>query len=303
MKEINPIKKLKALDLSKYAVDEINSIFKEFGKLGVVVMTLHKDKSIIRARSNEPNETFKAVSELSYKPAEFNRTFQRASTPNTTMFYGCVVPENVAGGEIDTARITAIFEASKLYREQIENGEEKITFSRWVVTKDIPLIAIVYHNDFINSSSHTNELHKAYLAFLEDNPIDIIANSNTVTEYLAGEFAKKETSHDYDYLISALFTEVALRKGFAGVYYPSVRAEGKGFNVAIHPDFVNDNMKVIVAGQCTLYKKAKHMILDNDTISDLTEGQTEFLMESITDPQLHSGRENCNRILNGEIEV
>lgn len=81
---------------------------KEFGKFGVVVMTLHEGKSIIRARPNEPNETFKTVSELSYKPAKFNTTFQRASTPNTTMFYGCVVPENIAEGELDNARVTSI---------------------------------------------------------------------------------------------------------------------------------------------------------------------------------------------------
>jgi len=300
--ETNPISKLKNLNLSKYPVDEINSIMKEFGKFGVVVMTLHEGKSIIRARPNEQNETFRTVAELSYKPAKFNTTFQRASTPNTTMFYGCVVPENIAEGELDNARVTSIFEASKLYRQDIESGEEKVTFSRWTVTKDIPLVAIVYHKDFINNSSHTNELHTAYQAFLKDNPNDI-ANSNAVTEYLASEFAKKETPHDYDYLISALFTEVVLSQGFAGVYYPSVRAEGKGFNVAIHPDFVNGNMKAIVSGECSLYKKAKHIVLDNDTITEIAEGATEFIMQPITDPRFHSGRDVCNKILNGEIIV
>ncbi|HNO55873.1 MAG TPA: hypothetical protein PKI85_12270, partial [Chitinophagaceae bacterium] len=68
----NPIQKLKELTLSKYPVDEINKIMKEFGKFGVVLMTLHEGKSIIRARPNEGNETFKTVSEISYKPAKFN---------------------------------------------------------------------------------------------------------------------------------------------------------------------------------------------------------------------------------------
>jgi len=266
--ETNPINKLKKLKLSEYPIDEINEIMKEFGKFGIVVTTLHKGKTIIRARPNEPNETFKTVSELSYKPAKLNTTFQRASTPNTTMFYGCVVPENIEKEEFDNARITATLEASKLYRQEIENGEEKITYSRWTVTKDIPLVAIVYHKDFINNSSHTNELHTAYQTFLDKNPNDII-NSNIVTEYLASEFAKKETPHDYDYLISAIFTELVISKGFAGVYYPSVRAEGKGFNVAIHPDFVNNNMKAIVSGECYLDKIGKDVILDNYTIIEL----------------------------------
>lgn len=295
--ETHPISKLKKLKLSEYPIDEINEIIKEFGKFGIVITTLHKGKTIIRARPNEPNETFKTISEISYKPAKFNTTFQRASTPNTTMFYGCVVPENIEKGEFDNARVTATLEASKLYRQEIENGEEKITFSRWTVTKDIPLVAIVYHKDFINNSSHTNELHTAYQVFLKNNPKDT-ANSITVTEYLASEFAKKETPHDYDYLISALFTELVISQGFAGVYYPSVRAEGKGFNVAIHPEFVNNNMKAIVSGECSLYKNGKDVVLDNDTIIEISEGKTEFIMQPITDSKIHYGREVCIKTLN-----
>lgn len=300
--EKNPIDKLKKLNLSKYPINAINEIMKEFGKFAVVVTTLHKGKTIIRARPNKPNGTFKTVSEISYKPAKFNTTFQRASTPNTTMFYGCVVPENIAEGELDNARVTSIFEASKLYRQEIESGEEKITFSRWTVTKDIPLIAIVYHKDFINNSLHTNELHTAYQVFLENNPKET-AKSNSVTEYLASEFAKKETPHDYDYLISALFTELVINQGFVGVYYPSVRAEGKGFNVAIHPEFVNNNMKAIVSGECTLYKNGKDVVLDNDTIIEISEGKTEFIMQPITDSKIHYGREICIKTLNEKTKV
>lgn len=295
--EKSPIDKLKKLNLSKYPINEINEIMKEFGKFAVVVTTLHKGKTIIRARPNESNETFKTVSEISYKPAKLNTDFQRASTPNTTMFYGCVVPDNIENEEFNNARVTATLEASKLYRQEIESGEEKITFSRWTVTKDIPLIAIVYHKDFINNSSHTNELHTAYQVFLENNPKET-AKSNSVTEYLASEFAKKETPHDYDYLISALFTELVISQGFAGVYYPSVRAEGKGFNVAIHPEFVNNNMKAIVSGECTLYKNGKDVVLDNDTIIEISEGKTEFIMQPITDSKIHYGREICIKTLN-----
>jgi hypothetical protein len=39
------------------------------------------------------------------------------------MLYGYVIPENKAEGELDNARVILIFEASKLYRQEIENGE------------------------------------------------------------------------------------------------------------------------------------------------------------------------------------
>lgn len=300
---VETIDKLKDLNLSEYPVDEIKKLLSDFGRVGVIVMTLHKGKTIMRARPNEPNETFKIISELSFKPSKFNKTYQRASTPLTTMFYGCVVPENIEKGELDNARVTAVFEASKLYRKGIENGEEKITFSRWTVTNDIPLIAIVYNQDFVKSSSHTNELYLAYQSFLQQNNPSDVLKSNAITEFLASEFAKSETPNDFDYLISALYTELVVQKGFAGVYYPSVRAEGKGFNVAIHPDFVERCMTPIVAGECALYKKGKHIVLDNDTITEIDLGQTEITFEPITDPTRHSGREICYKILNNEIEI
>jgi len=300
---IETINRLKALRLSEYPVDEIKQLLSDFGRVGVIVMTLHEGKTIIRARPNESNEIFKTISDLSYKPSEYNKTFQRASTPLTTMFYGCVVPEKIEEGELDNARVTAVFEASKLYRKGIDEGEEKITFSRWTVTNDIPLIALVYHKDFINGSSHTNELFTAYQSFLKsNNPLDI-KKSNAITEYLASEFAKTETSNDFDYLISALYSELVVQKGFAGVYYPSVRTEGKGFNVAIHPHFVENCMIPIVAGECSLYKKDKHIVLDNDTITEIGLGQKEIKFEPIIDPTRHSGREICYKVLNGEIQL
>ena len=300
---VETIDKLRALKLSEYPVREIKKLLSDFGRVGVIVMTLHKGKTIMRARPNEPNETFKTISELSFKPSEFNKTYQRASTPLTTMFYGCVVPENIEKGELDNARVTAVFEASKLYRKGIENGEEKITFSRWTVINDIPLIAIVYNQDFVKLSSHTNELYMAYQSFLQQNNPSDVLKSNAITEFLASEFAKSETPNDFDYLISALYSELVVQKGFAGVYYPSVRAEGKGFNVAIHPDYVESCMIPIVAGECSLYKKDKHIVLDNDTITEIDSSQTEIRFEPITDPTRHSGREICYKVLNNEVEI
>lgn len=97
------IDKLKSSKLSEYPVDEIKKLLSDFDTAGVIVMTLHKGKTIIRARPNEPDETFKTISEFSFKPSVFNKTYQRASTPLTTMFYGCVVPENIEKGELDNA--------------------------------------------------------------------------------------------------------------------------------------------------------------------------------------------------------
>lgn len=296
----NHVSNLKELTLSSYPVKEIKSLLEKFGVIGIIKIQLNEGKSIIRARPNE-NEPFNKISELSYKPAKYNTRYQRASTPNTTMFYGCIVPYIIVNGEPDNEKVTAIYEVSKLLRQGIIEGEEKITFSHWKVTKSIPLVAIVYHRDFSNKSSHTRELYYAYQEYLRNNP-NYRDNSKIVTEFIASEFAKNNITDDYDYLITALFTEMVLSMGLAGVYYPSVSVNGKGFNVAIDPHFVENNMEPVFAGECTLYKKGNCIVLDNDTICELNAEIKDFTFRPI-ESWLHQGREECYKILNKERSI
>lgn len=300
---LKTINKLESLKLSEYPVDEIKKSLSEFGIVGFVALTLHKGKTIVRARPNDLDETFKTISELSYKPSRFNDNYQRASTPFMTMFYGCVVPENIENCEIESARVTAVLEASKLYRRGIKSGEEKITFSLWTVIKDIPLIAIVYNQDFVKTSPQANELYLAYQSFLKQNNAYDILKNNSITEFLAFEFGKSETPNDFDYIISALFCELVVQKGFAGVYYPSVRAEGKGFNVAIHPDFVDSCMNPIVAVECFLYKSGNQSLLDNKSLAVIGQRQTEIKFVPIIDPTRHGKLEFYYKILDCSREI
>ena len=52
---------------------------------------------------------------------------------------------------------------------------------------------------------------------------------------MANEFAKENINEDYDYMISAVFSEMATKNRVDGIIYPSVRVGGKGFNIAITP--------------------------------------------------------------------
>jgi hypothetical protein len=89
---LDTIKALQSLNLATYPKHEIIRLIRKFGQFGIIQMTLHPGKSIIRARPMNPNEHFRTRAELSYKPALANKTYQRASTPDQTMFYGAVIP-------------------------------------------------------------------------------------------------------------------------------------------------------------------------------------------------------------------
>lgn len=228
------INRLEALDLSQYPYFEIRELIRELGKVGFVIFTLHPGKTITRARCDG---NLKTVSDLSYKPQQYNKQCQRASTPMRTMFYGCIVPEEQ--NIIDTRFISAC-ESSSLIREGMEtSGEQTITFGKWEVIEDIHLLVVI-HKDYFHDADNSllGELKIAYEDFLMKYP-DAAKDIDISAKYFAKEFSKKnEDGFDYNYLISAIFTEVVTTDhAFDGVMYPSVQTGGQlGFNVAITPD-------------------------------------------------------------------
>lgn len=246
------INRLEALDLSQYPYFEIRELIREFGKVGFIIFTLHPGKTITRARCDG---NLKTVSDLSYKPQQYNKQCQRASTPMRTMFYGCIVPEEQ--NIIDTRFISAC-ESSSLIREGVEtSGEQTITFGKWEVIEDIHLLVVI-HKDYFHDADNSllGELKIAYEDFLMKYP-DAAKNIDISAKYFAKEFSKKnEDGFDYNYLISAIFTEVVTTDhAFDGVMYPSVQTGGQlGFNVAITPDAVDKKMKLVVAYETQIKK-------------------------------------------------
>lgn len=292
---------LRSLDLSKTTYAEVRNILKKLGKVGIVAFTLHRGKNIIRARSNHPNKTFTKVSEISYKPASICTDIQRANSLYRSMFYGCIVSAKEEQNDLRRARETALFETSHLYRNRIDEGEEKITYSRWIVTRDIPLVAIVYHKDFTKKHELLKELNEGYDAFIKTYPPELVQKSIEATEFLAKEFAKEvEQGKNHEYLITAAVADIAVESGYAGVFYPSVPSVGAGFNVAITPRFVENCMMPIVVGECMAYRKGKKFIVDNLNNAELSENQQEFKYIEITDPTIHLGREKMLQMLNSD---
>jgi len=259
--------KLRALDLSSYPYPEAKELFWELGQVGFVINTLHAMKVITRARSGSG---YTNKSDLSYKPQEYNKECQRASTPNNTMFYGTIVEE---GRPIEETRLIAASECSALLRGGIDtSGIEKITFGRWQVIKDIDLVSIVHKDIFsdVENNALLKELHRGYEEFIKKSP-DIEENNNLIARFFAEEYSKENITNDYDYFLSAVFSEfVAFDLGYDGVMYPSVQAGGQiGFNVAIKPEAVDNKMRLDIIGESTLYKNKDKSINITDKISSM----------------------------------
>lgn len=290
------IKDLKDLDLSLYPYDKVRNSLISLSQVGIMAIVFHAGKHILRARPNEEDITFTTREDLSYKPSCLNTTYQRASTPNQTMFYGVPYPDELPPDFQTNSRLVSAAETSWLLREKGQDGEQTLTFSRWEVTQDILLIAVCYFEDFITKNPYFEELNQAYQYYLSKLSPDKQDNYKAITDFLANEFAKEQIRNDYDYLISAIFSERIVESGKAGVIYPSVRSKGIWFNVAIHPNYVDSSMKLIACAECTIYKKGGKTIIDNETACLIQDDSLPFKMTPVQDCY-RIGRNNILREL------
>ena len=293
------IEELSRLDLSAYPYKDTKRLIGQLGKFGCITVTFHKGKQIMRARPNSNGETFFSKCQLTYKPQQFNKTFQRASTPNKTMFYGCVIPEKLEVGDLNNSRYTVVLEALRWLRDKVSVGFQKITFGKWIVTREINLIAIVQHENFYNKSSYTKELVDAFKSYVKNYP-ELEEETLFISDYFSDQFAKEDANDDsdYNYLLSACLSEAIVNKGFDGVLYPSVRDGGKGFNVAIKPEIADTCLELVAAGECYIYKNRSKIVVDNYTVVELKENQSNFELLPI-DPRYRAGEVECLK----EIEI
>jgi hypothetical protein len=263
--------KLRALDLSSYpyfkAKELIENLIKD--KPAILLFSLHTGKSLTRARMGH---NFTQVSDVSYPPLRKGAKCQRANVPTKTMFYGTMVSE---GQDFQLTRLIAICECSSLMRGKGTDDPEQITFGRWNVKEDIELVAIFAESVYADTPNNSllAELKGAYDEYISKHEPDIIAKQKNISNFFAEEFSKADIRGDYDYLLSAIFTEIVTDDfGYDGVMYPSVQCEGEwGFNVAIKPEIVDTNLQFDLAIESSLYKNGQNEWTEEDRILHLKQ--------------------------------
>lgn len=276
----NIIDALKNLNLDNDPALETIELLKQVGEVGYMLVTYHKGKSIIRARPNSNDESFNKKDDFSFKPQRLNTTYQRASTPNQSMFYACTLPDKIEQGELENSRIIGLLEALPWLRDKTSSGYQKISFGKWIVEEDLTLIAIIHKDKFYEESSYTKELVDTYKSFIEQEDKEMLEKSIKYQTFLSEEFSKEITKNT-DYIISATFTDLVTQlENIDGVLYPSVRVLGKGFNLAIKPSACN-KIGLYVAGECSIYKLKDHTVVGNDSLIVLDGKTDNFEFEEI----------------------
>lgn len=225
-------------------------------KIGTIISRCRKDAPDLLKESFE------------CKPPKRITEFQRASIPYESVFYGAVGDRDVEDGDF-----IAMLETSSLHRNNRDRGQEVIFVSRWRVKKDINMSLICHPNVFVNSNrnSTVNAMQKNYIRRLPDYPSEkeFIPIFDKLVEFVAGQFAKKVSEGDnIQYMISSYFAHNSFSTE-SGIIYPSVQVNGTlGYNVALRPDIVENNLEFIGAEKHILYKAKDYMQVPADVYSD-----------------------------------
>ncbi len=262
---INLITRFKSVDLRPKSEENILDLISEIGKTPVMLSEYHDSKHIYRARPNDnEHDDFINISDLSYKPQAFNKTYQRASTPQKTMFYGAIVPEDKDGEIIDDERIIGAFEVVGFLRDSSKKiGEKTLTYGVWRVNSTISAPSIFNSKTHEISVNWLKEVAESFYEELEEYP-EYQEDAIVLHDYLSKEFSKHVPEKvDYQYKISSIYSRRATELGADGILYPSVKLKGAGLNIALTPDCVDSKMTLEYAVKCKVYKKSDRVILNN----------------------------------------
>lgn len=174
------------------------------------------------------NDIFFFESDISYRTDKDNiKSLGRCNFYNSSKFYG-----SISSKEVELGYATAIFETSKLLRDDID-GYEIYTVGMWTANEDIELMGVKPPAGQDKESEVYKELREVYEEDFKKNGIN--DDQKEFYELYGKEMTKNVKTNENDkYCISALITETLLHAQ-TGIVYPSVQAESKGLNVVLNP--------------------------------------------------------------------
>lgn len=227
---------LSRLDLSKYPIDEINEIVKNFYQLGLLSTPIPTDATLQRCSPVSLNEKIDSVSRLSYNPSP--EKYGRANVPHVPMFYGCYdVPNEQT---IEQMRESSRKERAVSFFEAQAHRYPALIYSKWLVKQPLQVGCIIHPSVFPNSNNdYLQELKDNYTSKVKRN---IDASLDNTWAQVCAQFAKVFLDdNDYNYLFTALLIKKLLDVShYDGVLYPSVKTDGNYcMNIALTKDAVD----------------------------------------------------------------
>lgn len=264
------IKLIKELDLVSYPYEDIVQLINSV-TVGIPIMTviIPKGKRLVRSRLNEDINRFNEIGELSFVPHDKNKKYARASTPNNTMFYASTSAPN-QNIKLYETEIT-FYETVAFLNNSESSGYAKITYGNWFPKEDLTLLAIIPYTKEYEKKNFIGEMKKHYNVNLRETSDEYLTKaSKDFLELMSSEFSKN-VKEDYEYMISAIFTEIVMQNNsFDGVFYPSIKSDNTCYNIALAPKIV-DKLSLIFVVECSIFKNKEKFEFCEDAYTFVSE--------------------------------
>lgn len=281
MVSINIVDELRNIDLTKDdATEQVKRALDNINVVVLPILNIPAGSRIYRATNLKEGEVVISEKRLSYKPAETNNYYQRASVPNGTAFYATYDPSINENGVV-----SSIYEVCPLIRNKfVPNQTATVVVSEWQVIKDVSLFALAA-TDGSSQSAYLNRIGSDFIPFLrkEGLPDEDISCLNEFQKYMTGRFTLKvDESNSYEYIISALFAEKIKKecretKGIDGLIWHSNLAVDSKLDdtlaLALFPESVSDKLHFTRCFKC----------LVTSSMSDISVGRPMDITNSIID--------------------
>lgn len=270
---------LDSIDPTEENVEVLYKTFNEIFEHGlpVIRMIFPAGTSFLRQRINEKGKRFTQISELSYPPADKTTQYGRANIPYNPMFYCCTFRK---GKDIMPApRYVALLETSEFAKDQESVGIERATCSKWISCSDLTLISLPFSDTYKRPCEDIKLINKTWQEYTEQN--NISAESLELLEYMSCEIAKR-FDNSQEYFKVAHFVYYLMRihpvtKVADGMIYPSVPAEGEGFNVVLKPEVVDRYLMFDNASLCYMAKNKMQMKVMTVNHARVDDGKIEYI--------------------------
>jgi hypothetical protein len=253
------IETLNSFDLKNVSNEEVLFNVRSIGKMALLGVTIPKGTFVNRSRADVNFNCYYYEDDITYlKPPKLVSKFNRASLKGDSIFYGCVPIDE----DESFCQMLSFAEVSNILGKDSEDRlEEYVTIGKWRVVEDFTVAAIAYHRDFLEINKELKAMNENYLKFVKDDPKkekDFLK----ISEFLSGEFAKPVSEDErYKYKISGSFSKVIMELGASGILYPSSKAEGKGFNLALNPTTVDKCLRLEKIMVCRARKRKNNQFV------------------------------------------
>lgn len=213
-----------------------------------------------RIRNNYHGEIFYSESEISFRMDVVNiKEFGRCNFPNSGKFY-C----SLSSKYINEIRLVNVLETNKIFRENLSIKKRQIfTSGQWICQQPL-FVAVFPFNKYAKGSNREIQQHASkYEEKIESFGKTDRENSKKILPFISYYLGKKKINSQWDYLISAFFSELVLAKyDIDGILYPSSRVNFKTYNLVLEPYALN-KLKFSKSAMFELFLNRKKGFIDN----------------------------------------